>query len=221
MIQFKRGSKKSWLGLMKPLADGQPGYDRDKHKIKIGNGKDLWEKLPYASGLSEEEILCEESKAKDKNKLDSEDKALFTYGTESPNRNTIGQVYLQYYDTDPETDYVVSSGISGIWTYQKWKSGIAKCFGTIELTTNIQTSLGDGALYQNNIAMTEQDYPFSFKEIPSESASIQSPGALVWLASAKGLNTKKQSAVYSIISPDKSTNIATYRITLNVEGFWK
>lgn len=29
------------------------------------------------------------------------------------------------------SDYVVEQGTSGIWTYQKWNSGVAKCWGRI------------------------------------------------------------------------------------------
>jgi hypothetical protein len=35
MIQFKRGKTSSWYSQKTPLAEGQPGYDKDKHKIKI------------------------------------------------------------------------------------------------------------------------------------------------------------------------------------------
>lgn len=36
-------------------------------------------------------------------------------------------------------DYIVEQGTSGIWTYRKWNSGIAECWGRISisgLTTN-------------------------------------------------------------------------------------
>lgn len=221
MIQFKRGSKKSWLRLKKPLAAGQPGYDKDSHKIKIGNGKDLWAALPYASGLSAEEILNKESEARKKLALDKEDVTLITYGTEAPNKNTVGQLYLQYYDASPQADYVVSAGINRGWTYQKWNSGIARCSGTFELTTAVQSAIGSSSFYQNNTAFKKVDYPFTFKSIPNESATVRSPGNLVWLASAKGLNSTKQTALYSIISSDKLSNAATYSITIQVEGFWK
>jgi hypothetical protein len=64
MIQFKRGKTFNWLKQTKPLADGQPGYDKDRNKLKIGNGKDPWFMLPSASGLSSEEIIAPEADAK-------------------------------------------------------------------------------------------------------------------------------------------------------------
>lgn len=220
MIQIKRGSKSNWLKLEKPLADGQPGYDKSKNKIKVGNGEDLWADLPYASGLFAKEVLCELEEAKTRLNSDSEDKTLITYGTTSPDENTIGQVYLQHYDTSPETDYIIGAGVDGIWTYQKWNSGIARCFGTFEVTTAIQAAAGK-ALYQNSSKIERISYPFTFKDTPSEIATVQSPGGLVWIAASKGLNTKTQTANYSLISIDKQTNQATYRISLSVEGFWE
>ena len=216
MIQFRRGSTKAWKDKKTPtLAAGQPGYDKEKHIIKVGDGKSSWEELPSASGLDAKEILYSEADAK-KEKLDT----LFTYGEAAPNKNTIGQVYLQHYESEPEADYVISSGVNKGWTYQKWKSGIARCWGTFELTTNIQSSLDNG-LYQSSSNLSEITYPFSFIDVPSESASLQSPGTLVWLSAVKKMNTEKHSAIYSVISPDKAVNTAVYKITLQIEGFWR
>lgn len=235
MIQLKRGKTANWLKQKTPLEDGQPGYDRDRHKLKIGDGKSSWSELPDASGLSAEEILEEESKAKERvnNKfnlglipsflagsLKKEDRPVFTYGTESPDKDTVGQVYLQYYDTDPEVDYVVESGVNGIWTYQKWHSGKAMCWGTLQLITSVNESFENIALYHNNEAMSAVAYPFSFTDVPTETASLHNSGNVAWLAS-KTNNKKNKSATYNIISMDKSESGVTYNIALNVEGCWK
>ena len=220
MIQLKRGSTRSWLTNRKPLAAGQPGYDKNKHKIKIGDGESLWGTLPYASGLAAEEILNSEAAAKIRYNLDHEDGTVITYGTEDPDQNTVGQLYLQYYDAEPETDYIVSYGTDGIWTYQKWRSGIAKCWGTLSVGTTIQTAFEGVALYSDNNVISKVNYPFTFKTVPSENATVQSPGGIVWLAS-KGKNSKTQSGTYKLISTDKQTNGTTYGISLSVEGFWR
>ena len=217
MIQFKRGSTESWKKLKKPLAAGQPGYDKDKHKIKVGDGVKLWEKLPYA-GLSEEEVLDSEKNAKERLKADPESMAIITYGEESPDKKTVGQLYLQYYDTEPEVDYVVSFGVTGIWTYRRWRSGLAECWGTIKLNTTIQTTLDEAPFYSDNKSMKKISYPFTFSDVPSEQASIQGPGNLVWLAT-RGSNTESGSAVYSLLSPYKQQNAADYHIALRVSGF--
>ena len=219
MIQFRRGTTKSWRNTKTKLASGQPGYDKDKHKIKIGDGEKLWAELPYASGLSAQEILDSEISAKARNEHDNEDKTIITYGIEAPDKSTVGQLYLQQYDAEPEVDYVVSSGIDGIWTYQKWKSGIAKCWGTLSLTTNIQDAFDGIELFHDN-KMKSVKYPLTFKDVPCETATIQSPGAIAWLAS-KSMNTKSRSGVYVVISPDEQQIDAIYNISLQVEGLWR
>ena len=180
----------------------------------------LWKDLPYAGGLSAKEILDYEDSAKDRYDKDNEDTTLFTYGTKVPGKDTVGKVYLQQYDTDPETDYIVKSGISGIWTYQQWKSGIAKCWGTFSVTANIQTAIEGSGLFQDDNKIRSIKYPFDFKSVPAELATVQSPGGVVWLAS-KTKNTQKTSGIYTIISPDEQITSADYSVSLQVEGLWK
>ena len=46
-IQFKRGSSQRWAEINPILAEGEPGYDTTKGKVKIGNGIDTWEDLLF------------------------------------------------------------------------------------------------------------------------------------------------------------------------------
>ena len=46
-IQFKRGTSARWEELNPILAEGEPGYDLDKGRIKIGNGITPWSELPF------------------------------------------------------------------------------------------------------------------------------------------------------------------------------
>lgn len=220
MIQFKRGTTKSWRNTKVKLASGQPGYDKDKHKLKVGDGKTSWAELPYVSGLSANEILDSEEAAKTRSTKDAEDNTLITYGTEAPDKDTIGHVYLQQYDAEPETDYVVKSGISGIWTYQKWKSGIAKCFGVFSIETKVNAAIEGSSLFHNDTAIESINYPFAFKKTPAEITTIQSPGGIVWLAN-RTKNTEAKSGVYMIISTDEQIANANYSISIQAEGLWK
>lgn len=220
MIQFKRGSTDSWKKLNKPLAAGQPGYDKDKHKIKVGDGESLWTKLPYAS-LSEEEVFDSEANAKKRLAEDPESLAIITYGTDSPSKNTTGRLYLQCVDSEPETDYIVEYGIDGIWTYQIWKSGFAHCWGTLPINTDIQNPIGNNTLFSNGTAMKSVKYPFSFSMEnsipPSETATLSSFGnKVVWLAS-RSSNNDASSGVYTLLSFDRCTT-DTYYIVLDVKG---
>ena len=220
MIKFRRGQTQSWRSFIKPLADGQPGYDREKHKIKVGDGETMWSSLPYASGLSAEEILSSEEDAKKfKAKDPIENSTLITYGTEFPNEDTIGQLYLQYYEAAPEVDYVVEEGLQNGWYYRKWNKGSVECWGTFETSNTIQSPFEETLLY--SVELDTIDYPSLFisGEPPLEIASLQSSSGIVWLAS-KEANTTTKSAKYLIISPYKLQN-SNCKITLQVKGFWK
>ena len=246
MIQFKRGKSSSWRSTSTPLADGQPGYDKDRHKIKIGDGKSSWEKLPDASGLRLDEILDSEQSARDKvnakkalglinpvagllnmvaSALNLDDRPVFTYGTEAPTKDTIGQVYMQYYDAAPETDYVVESGGSGAatgWNFVKWASGKAMCWGTFQYKDVLVSSkLGDSNLYCNGTDMTSQRYPFTFSSVPTETATLRSNTTVSWLACGKSANTAEKSATFKVISPMQAQSASNFYIQLVACGRWK
>jgi hypothetical protein len=228
MIQFRRGKTSSWFKQKKPLAAGQPGYDKDKHKIKIGDGEKSWDELPYASGLSSEEILSSEDEAKLRRRaalilnplgglIDSP--AVITYGTKSPDKNTVGQLYLQTVDSEPEADYIVAHGIDGIWTYRKWQSGLAECWGSVDITTDMQSEYEDLPIYYDSAAVKAIKYPITFKNAPTELTSIQSPAGVAWLA-GRSQNSNTKTGTYNILSLDKLTN-ATYTITFDIKGRWR
>jgi hypothetical protein len=238
MIQFRRGSTTRLLSNKTKLAAGQPGYDKDKHKLKIGDGEHSWFELPYASGLNSDEILSSEESAKGRfndayNAINSvfpglgdlvakamkDSPAVITYGTESPDENTVGQMYLQYYDTEPEVDYIVAYGTNNGWTFQKWHSGIAKCWCTFTVDTTIASAIETGSFYHSNSEI-KKAYPFAFTGTPSETATVQSPSALTWLGST-ALNTAATSGTYKLICIDKQPDSASYRISISAEGRWR
>lgn len=49
-FQIKRGSTQRWIEVDPILLDGEPAYDYDAHKIKIGDGVSKWSELPYLGG---------------------------------------------------------------------------------------------------------------------------------------------------------------------------
>jgi hypothetical protein len=216
MIKFRRGRTSSWRSSKTKLAAGQPGYDKDKHKIKIGDGEKLWTDLPYVSGLFTEEVLDSEANAKTKKSNDTENVTLITYGTEAPDENTVGQIYLRQID-DPEVDYVIETGTKDGWTYQKWKSGIAKCWRNYSFTTTVQEHL---ELFCRSTTTSSLSYPVDFVYIPTETTTVQSSGGQVLLANSSA-NTAKTSGTYAIISLVGEIAAANYTISIQVEGFWR
>lgn len=60
-----------------------------------------------------------------------------------------------------KADYVVEEGTSGIWTYRKWASGIAECFGVKPINVSSWATWGawyyisaDGDAYPTNLFTT-------------------------------------------------------------------
>lgn len=50
VIKLRRDTAAAWAAANPVLADGEPGYETDTHKLKIGNGSSAWNALPYAGG---------------------------------------------------------------------------------------------------------------------------------------------------------------------------
>lgn len=49
-IQYRRGTAAQWSSVNPILALGEPGYESDTGKFKVGNGSSAWNSLPYSSG---------------------------------------------------------------------------------------------------------------------------------------------------------------------------
>ena len=48
-FQFKRGTAAKWAELNLILASGEPGFETDTGKLKLGNGRDAWLDLDYVN----------------------------------------------------------------------------------------------------------------------------------------------------------------------------
>ena len=217
MIKFRRGSTESWRDPKKAviLESGQPGFDKNKNKIKVGDGEKSWSELPYASGLFAEEILSSEAEAKKRYDKDNEDSTLITFGTTAPNKSTVGRIYLQQ---NSNTDYIVETGTHNNWFYQVYASGLMKCHGNFVVETNVIDSIDGTGLYCSSGSF-KKDYPKTFKTTPTEVVSIQAANGLSWLAN-NGMNTISSTGSYIIISPISSSG-GKYNISISVEGMKK
>jgi hypothetical protein len=49
-IQYRRGTAADWTTHDPVLALGEPGYETDTGKFKVGDGSAVWSALPYSSG---------------------------------------------------------------------------------------------------------------------------------------------------------------------------
>ena len=222
MIQFKRGKSKTWKNTDPELLPGQPGFDVERCKLKIGTGNKAkkWSELPYVSGLSADEIFSSAKAAKEQTEKYSDYESIITYGEDAPTNSTKGKIYLQYDDSqDPQADYVTSFIERNGWTCQKWRSGYTVCWRSIQLDgLALNTKLGDTGLFTHEAAVKASNYPVTFDSIPVETASVAvDDGAkIIWLATHTS-NSTTASAKYKIISYT-SRDPANYTLKIHVAG---
>lgn len=119
------------------------------------------------------------------------------------------------------TDYIVEQGTSGIWTYRKWNSGIAECWGEYSYSVTGNGSVWASPLYIQSYA-PQQNYPFEFIEIPLEWAEVSSNASACWLyhESGNSNNTKAKTAIYRPVKVNAFGN-STLKIRYYVKGRWK
>lgn len=53
-FKIRRGQSQVWADINPILAEGEPGYELDTHRLKIGDGEKSWNELPYIGGSSTE-----------------------------------------------------------------------------------------------------------------------------------------------------------------------
>ena len=85
---------------------------------------------------------------------------------------------------DDSVDYIVEQGTDGMWTYRKWNSGVAECWGNATETNKAMTnSEGSGYFASANT----YNYPTNlFTETPTLNVTTQCTGRLT----AFGLSTQ-------------------------------
>lgn len=69
-----------------------------------------------------------------------------------------------------KADYVVEQGTSGIWTYRKWNSGIAECWG-LYTNSSITFTAATGAAGGYRANATGINFPFTFASEPLVTAT--------------------------------------------------
>ena len=53
-FKVRRGNSDVWGQINPKLSAGEPGYELDTHRLKIGDGEKTWNELPYIGGSSTE-----------------------------------------------------------------------------------------------------------------------------------------------------------------------
>lgn len=142
----------------------------------------------------------------------------FDWGADSFNFNV--PLFLQ---GEELADFVVEEGTSGIWTYRKWHSGLAECWGRYAIN-GVQCNSGVGNWYKTgNIELPE--YPFAFETDPEINLFFEThtgTGGLVWSAELEDPTnpvTKTQPGMVYIIRMASSNSISGW-VNASIKGKW-
>ena len=114
-------------------------------------------------------------------------------------------------------DYIVEQGTSGIWTYRKWSSGVAECWG-LYVTEGITVSRAFGNLYTTTSAVGGVDFPFTFTSAPYEVETVIAGNC--WLMYQDVQTTTKSKTLW-IMRAVASSASTTYSINIYAKGTWK
>ena len=123
----------------------------------------------------------------------------------------------------PPADYIVQRGTSGIWTYRKWNSGDAECWGTVTCN-NVTANNEWGAFYESNL-YGPVNYPFTFTERPKQIMSVSKTTTHAFFietpfgSSYSSTNTNTGSWAFSRPKATAGTN--TVYVDIYVKGKWK
>jgi len=119
------------------------------------------------------------------------------------------------------TDYVVEQGTSGIWTYRKWASGIAECWGVqTGLTANLTTQWGSSGFYYNGGDGKAPNFPFAFAAKPAVTVSVENGSgvSLIVMTNGSGGSTTKAPTV-QLCRAGSASSVA-YTLHWHVVGRW-
>lgn len=116
-------------------------------------------------------------------------------------------------------DYIVEQSTSGIWTYRKWNSGIAECWGCYQFTTSLTVAWGQ--MYESPDIKIPA-YPFAFVEAPIVQISphISDRAFVVEGGTAYGDFTT-QPPNFWILRGVKSTTTENFQVGVHALGRWK
>lgn len=141
--------------------------------------------------------------------VDSQAAGLYVNGA---NVKVTGDFYIQ---NTQMTDFVVAQGTSGIWTYRKWNSGLAECWGTYTASIAIQTAAAAYGGYRSG-QLSIPTFPFTFTAAPCITATSANGGGH-WVNNV-GSTTTGGTFYLSI---GQSSAAANRSIAFHVMGKWK
>lgn len=140
------------------------------------------------------------------------------YGDSEARVNTVQALENLIVRGNNVNDFVVEQGSSGIWTYRKWASGIAECWGVAEVNTTIQTAFG--SIFRGEDTYF-YDFPFSFSSPPQCAVDVEA-NYTCWVATGGKISTTTTHTrgVLLFRSYAVTDNVAA-KLIFTIHGKWK
>ena len=114
-------------------------------------------------------------------------------------------------------DYVTSVGTSGIWTYRKWNSGAAECWGVYTASgVNIAKNNYSGFRYSDGISV---NLPFTFAAAP---VGVYSGGCTSYITFVTPIGQPTTTQVkFWVACLDSNATNCSITVNIHVMGKWK
>ena len=119
------------------------------------------------------------------------------------------------------TDYIVSQGTQGMWTYRKWNSGIAECWGVTPY--EICTIESDPTTGLKTQYTPTRSYPFSFASIPIVLIQICAANHSVYGGFIKNNGSVDNTPSYGFYAAEAAYSSTGFIVSTNIQviGKWK
>ena len=126
--------------------------------------------------------------------------------------------WIQILNTRTAIDYVVEQGKNGIWTYTKWASGKAECWGTSNVTIDATSAWGTALFYGS---ASQIPLPFKFTEAPFCQITCEhGTSAQSVFVMSHGKATQTTTPTCTVARATSSSNV-NCNILYHVVGKWK
>jgi hypothetical protein len=114
-----------------------------------------------------------------------------------------------------EKDYIIEQGTDGIWTYRKWNSGIAECWGYTEIQ-----NLDCGAEYYSGFYYSKStSVPFPNNLFSGRPCVAFDGGSANYINFVRDFGSTKENANFLVAG--LISNIATVKLNIKAKGKWK